>query len=150
MATSGDVLYFDDLEEGTVYWGVECVAHQTEMIEYALKNDPLPMHLDEQAARTSPYGGLIASSGFTITLWFRSTTPLSRRLAVLGALEWRFTLPRPVYPGNRLRNKWTVVTKRLSSRPGRGIVTTKQELLNERDEAVLVCDGVILVATKPN
>jgi acyl dehydratase len=150
MATSdANVLYFEDLEEGTVQWGVECVVNQTEMIEYALKNDPLPMHIDEQAARTSLYGSLIASSGFTISLWFRSSIPIARRLVVLGALEWRFTLPRPVYAGNRLRNKWTVVSKRLSSRPGRGVLTTKQELLNERDEPVLVCDGVILVATKP-
>jgi acyl dehydratase len=117
MATTGaDLLYFEDLEEGAVQWGVECVVDQTEMIEYARRNDPLPMHVDEQAARNSPYGSLVASSGFTISLWFRSTTPIARRVAVLGALEWRFTLPRPVYAGNRLRNKWTVVSKRRADR----------------------------------
>ena len=52
-----DVLYFEDLEEGAVYWGAECLVDRAEMIDYAQKNDPMPMHIDEQAATTSPYGG---------------------------------------------------------------------------------------------
>ncbi len=36
MATSdAGLLYFVDLDEGTVPWGVECGVDQTEMIEYA-------------------------------------------------------------------------------------------------------------------
>jgi hypothetical protein len=110
---------------------------------------PLPMHIDEQTATTSPYGTLIASGGFTITLWYRSTTPIARRLAALGGLEWHFKLPRPVRAGDRSRTKFTIASKRLSSKPGRGVVTTTQELLNEHGDPVLVCEGVILVATRP-
>ena len=144
-----DVLYFEDLEEGAVYWGAECLVDRAEMIDYAQKNDPLPMHIDEQAATTSPYGALIASGGFTISLWYRSTTPIARKLATLGGLEWHFKLPRPVRAGDRLRTKFTVATKRLSSKAGRGVVTTTQELLNEQGDPVLICEGVILVATRP-
>jgi acyl dehydratase len=144
-----DVLYFEDLEGGAVYWGSECLVERAEIIAYAHKNDPLPMHIDEQAASTSPYGTLIASGGFTITLWYRSTAPIARRLATLGGLEWHFKLPRPVRAGDRLRTKFTVANKRLSSKPGRGVVTTAQELLNDQGESVLICEGVILVATRP-
>jgi acyl dehydratase len=147
--TSADVLYFEDLEDGAVYWGAECLVDRAEMVDYAQKNDPLPMHTDEQAASTSPYGTLIASGGFTITLWYRSTTPIARRLATLGGLEWHFKLPRPVRAGDRLRTKFMVASKRLSSKPGRGVVTTTQELLNEQGDPVLICEGVILVATRP-
>ena len=56
-------LYFDDLEVGRVFRGDECVADRDEMLEYARKNDPSPFHVDEDAARNSPYGGLIASAG---------------------------------------------------------------------------------------
>jgi acyl dehydratase len=142
-------LYFEDLEEGAIYWGDECLVDRAEMIDFAHKNDPLPMHIDEQAALRSPYGALIASGAFTISVWYRSTIPIALRLATLGGLEWRIKLPRPVHAGDRLRTKWAIVSKRLSSKPGRGVVTTMQELLNDQGDPVLICEGVILVATRP-
>ena len=36
-------MYFEDLEEGTVFRGDECVADRDEMLEYARKNDPSPL-----------------------------------------------------------------------------------------------------------
>jgi acyl dehydratase len=59
-------LYFEDLNEGTVFRDDECVADKDEMLDYARKNDPSPFHVDEEAARNSPYGGLIASAGYTV------------------------------------------------------------------------------------
>ena len=56
-------MYFEDLEEGTVFPGEECIADKNEMLDYARKNDPSPLHVDEEAARNSPHGGLIASAG---------------------------------------------------------------------------------------
>ena len=95
-------MYFEDLEVGRVFRGDECVADKDEMLEYARKNDPAPFHLDEEAARNSPYGGLIASAGYTVTLWYRSTIPIQRSLAFLGGFEWHIKLPLPVRPGDRL------------------------------------------------
>jgi hypothetical protein len=46
-------IYFEDLDEGTVFRGDECVADKNEMLEYARKNDPLPFHVDEEATRNS-------------------------------------------------------------------------------------------------
>jgi acyl dehydratase len=143
------MLYFEDLVEGAVYWGNECLVDKVEMLEYAHKNDPLPMHIDEEAAKQSPYGGLIASGGFTITLWFRSGIPILGGLSLLAGFDWHINLPRPAHAGDRLRLKVTIVSKRLSSKPGRGLVTTRQEMLNQDDEAVFVCDGTWMVATRP-
>jgi acyl dehydratase len=56
-------MYFEDLEEGVVFRGDVCVADKEEMLDYARKNDPSPFHVDEEAARNSPYGGLIARRG---------------------------------------------------------------------------------------
>jgi len=33
---------------------------------------PWPFHVDEAAAALSPYGGIVASAGYIITLWYRS------------------------------------------------------------------------------
>jgi hypothetical protein len=34
--------HFEDLEDGAVFWGDECEVDKEEMLQYALKNDPLP------------------------------------------------------------------------------------------------------------
>lgn len=46
--------YFEDLQEGTVFRGNECIVDREEMLQWALKNDPSPIHVDEEAAKNSP------------------------------------------------------------------------------------------------
>jgi len=142
-------MYFEDLEEGTVFRGDECVADRDEMLEYARKNDPSPFHVDEEAARNSPYGGLIASAGYTVTLWYRSGIPISRSLAFLGGFEWHIKLPLPVRPGDRLHTEVEIRNKKPSSKPGRGYVTTSQKILNQDSQVVFTCECVLMIATKP-
>jgi len=67
-------VYFEDLEIGSVYLGRECVC-------------------DEAAAARSPFGGVVASGGYIITLWYRSlieiyNTPRAT-WAFLGAFDWK-------------------------------------------------------------
>ncbi len=42
--------YWEDLPVGTVLRGNGVVADRDEMVEYAMKNDPLPFHISEEAA----------------------------------------------------------------------------------------------------
>lgn len=142
-------LHFEDLEEGTVFQGDECFADPEEMLQYALKNDPSPFHVDEEAAKSSPYGGLIASGGYTVTLWYRSQIPILAKLAFLGGSEWHIKLPLPVRPGDTLRTEITLVGKRPSSKPGRGYVPTMQRLVNQSGQAVFTCKLAWIVATRP-
>jgi acyl dehydratase len=142
-------MYFEDLEEGTVFRGDECIADKNEMLDYARKNDPSPFHVDEEAARNSPYGGLIASAGYTVTLWYRSAIPILASIAFLGGFEWHIKLPLPVRPGDRLHTEVEIRNKKPSSKPGRGYVTAFQRILNQDSQVVFTCEVVWMVATKP-
>ena len=142
-------MYFEDLEEGRVFRGDECIADKEEMLDYARKNDPSPFHLDEEAARNSPYGGLIGSGGYTVTLWYRSCIPILGSIAFLGGFEWHITLPLPVRPGDRLHTEVEILSKKASSKPGRGYVTTLHRILNQDSHVVFSCEVVWMVATKP-
>ena len=62
-------VYFEDLDAGSVHLGRECTCDRDEMLEYSRRNDPWPFHVDEAAAAQSPFGGLIASGGYIVTLW---------------------------------------------------------------------------------
>jgi acyl dehydratase len=119
------------------------------MLDYARKNDPLPFHVDEEAAGNSPYGGLIASAGYTVTLWYRSAIAILASIAFLGGFEWHIKLPLPVRPGDRLHSEVEIRNKQPSSKPGRGYVTAVQRILNQDSQVVFTCEAVWMIAAKP-
>ncbi len=147
-------IYFEDLKASDVFWGDEVAVDHEEMLAYNRLNDPWPIHVDEAAAARSPFGGVIASGGYTITLMYRSligayNTP-ERKWEFLGGLDWKLRFLGPVRPGDRLRTKITVTNTRPSSKPGRGIVNNLNEVINQNDEVVMTLDVVCLLATRPD
>ena len=143
-------LHFEDLVEGTVFRGHDCAVDRDEMLEYARRNDPLPIHVDEEAARRSLYKGLIASGGYTVTLWYRSAIPIAEKIAFLGGFEWHIKLLNPVRAGDTLRTEITIDSKRPSSKsPDRGYVNTTHQIVNQAGQPVFTCEVVWIVATRP-
>jgi acyl dehydratase len=145
-------VYFEDLNVGSVHLGRESVCDKDEMLEYSRRNDPWPFHVDEVAAAHSPFGGVIASGGYIITLWYRSlievyNTPKTT-WAFLGGLDWKLKFHAPVRAADTLRAKVTVKDKRLSSKPGRGVITLFHEILNQRSEAVCTVEVIAFLATR--
>jgi acyl dehydratase len=50
-------VYFEDLVEGYVGENAEVIADRDDMVAYAERNDPYPIHVDEQFAATTPLAG---------------------------------------------------------------------------------------------
>jgi acyl dehydratase len=147
-------VYFEDLVEGQEYVSLAVMVDKDEMLEYARKNDPWPFHVDEEAAQASPFGGLIASGGYAISLYYRLGHLLHNtadsKWAFLGGFDWHVSFLRPIRPGDRLRRKTVVRSKRLSSKSGRGVVDTVGTLINGNDEEVLRIEVASLIATRPS
>jgi acyl dehydratase len=120
------MITFEDLAEGAVFWGEEVVVDRVEMVEYARRYDPWPFHVDAEVARRTPFGGLVASAGYTFSLWCQSLHSIIRNpgaeWAFLGGYDLRVKLLQPVRPDHHLRLKLTIGRKRLSTKPGRGHV----------------------------
>ena len=151
-ATNGNI-YYEDLNKGDVFWGDKVIADPEEMMAYNRLNDPWPIHVDEEAAKASPFGGIIASGGYTITLMYRSLLGVYNnadlRWDFLGGLDWQLKFVAPVRPGDRLRTSLTIDSKRLSSKPGRGLLNNRNEVVNQNDEKVMTLNVVALIATRP-
>jgi acyl dehydratase len=132
--------YFEDYVTGAVYeYGYASVT-QAEIIAFAERFDPQPIHVDVQFANNGPFGGLIASGWHTAAIAMRMIVDhyVSRvaSLASPGVDELRW--PTPVRPGDSLRLRTTIVeTRRSRSKPDRGLVRTRAELLNQHDQTVL-------------
>ena len=54
-------IYFEDISVGDKTTSKSISVTKEEIIEFARKYDPQPFHIDEEAAKKSIYGGLIAS-----------------------------------------------------------------------------------------
>jgi acyl dehydratase len=122
------------------------------MLAYNRAYDPWPFHVDAEAASKSPFGGLIASGGYTISLMYRLFHEFAnqpdRKWAFLGGFDWQVKFPEPVLAGDRLHERITIIEKRPSSKPGRGITKVRTEVINDRKGVVLSIDAIVLLATR--
>jgi acyl dehydratase len=143
--------YFEDLNVGDSWMSAEYTVDHEEMLAYGRANDPWPIHVDAEAASKSPFGGLIASGGYTITLMYRLGHEIvnqpDRAWAFLGGFDWHVKFVEPVRSGDRLHERITILEKRTSSKPGRGIVKNLIEVINDRDHVVLSIESTTLMAT---
>ena len=97
-----DKIHFEDFVPGTEIQLGSREVGKDEIIRFALRFDPQPFHIDEEAARTYPYGGLIASGWHTASLLMRMMVDgvLSRATSMgspgIDELRWL----KPMRPGD--------------------------------------------------
>jgi acyl dehydratase len=144
-------LYFEDAGIGTIRTAGPYLVTKDEIIQFARKYDPVPRHLDEEAAARSVFGRLAASSAHTFSIFILLASQLQPRLHVLAGMGWdELRLPKPVRPGDELDLETTILEMRESkSKSDRGILRNRVFLRNKRREAVLECISSILVARRP-
>lgn len=145
-------LYFEELETGTRSAAGPYLVSKDEIIRFAKQYDPIPRHIDEQAAARSMFGGLTASGSHTFAIFILLTSQLQPHFHVLVGLGWdELRLPNAVRPGDELALEMTVLERRESkSKSDRGIVRNRNLLRNQRRETVLECTSNIFVARRPS
>jgi acyl dehydratase len=133
-------LFLEDFTVGQVFSSTRPVrVEKDEIIAFAKKYDPQFFHLDEEAARSSIFGGLVASGWLTAALTMRLLTEREAKPAGgsigLGFDELRW--PIPVRPGDELRIESEVLDVRPSkSRPNLGLIKMRTRTLNQRGQVV--------------
>jgi len=138
------VTYYEDFEVGDVEEFGSYTVSKEEIVEFAEQFDPQPFHVDEEAAKQSPFGGLIASGWHTASLWMKLMVEHhyddAASLGSPGVEEIQWT--EPVRPGDTLSVRLEVAEKRpLESDPGRGLLTTDTAMFNQDDEIVMTMRG---------
>ena len=152
FAVAPDQRYFEDYVPGTAYEFGAITACEAEIIGFARQFDPQSFHIDPEKAKTSRFGGIVASGWHTVSLAMRLYVDhyLSHvaSLASPGVDELRW--PNPVRPGDTLRIRVTILEARPSrSKPDRGVVRARIEALNQNDEQVLSMVGMSILGRRP-
>jgi len=142
-----DLLYFEDVKIGDTERFGRYEVTREEIIEYARQFDPQPFHLDEEAGKASPFGGLIASGWHTGAMLIRMLNDHSiPRAATSGALGFDdLKWVKPVRPGDILSVETRVLDKTESrSRPEIGVVKVESRVLNQAGELKMSLVSIVL------
>ncbi|MDQ8702806.1 MaoC family dehydratase [Streptomyces sp. LHD-70] len=148
-----DDRYYEDYVPGSTYTFGRIALTEGEILDFARRFDTQSIHTDPETARHGPFKGLIASGWHTSAVMMRLyadhfvSRPAS--LASPGVDELRWV--RPVRPGDALAIRTTILDARVSrSKPDRGLVHTRIEVLNQRDEIVLTLTAMNLFLRRPD
>ncbi len=144
--------YFEDFRVGDRFETPGITLTRSEIIDFAMRYDPQPIHMDVVAAEAGPYGGLIASGFQTLALtfrlffqrgWFQDSS-----LGSPGIDEVRWL--KPVYPGDTIHAVIHVQEARPSkSDPGRGVLVFRYDTYNQNDEVVMTYRAPSLSRRRP-
>jgi acyl dehydratase len=144
--------YWEDFRPGeeTVH-GTRTVS-EADIVEFARRYDPQPIHINPDAASGGPFGGLIASGWHLAclfaSLWVPDVLATDTNMWSPGIEELRWLVP--VRPGDELTARSRVVdTWPSKSDRGRGTVLGEYELTNQRDQVVMRFRGRGQIPRRP-
>jgi 3-hydroxybutyryl-CoA dehydratase len=140
------IRYFEDFHEGEEFSTPSRTVTETDVMNFAgVSGDFNSIHTDEEYAKRTAYGGRIAHGFLTLAvasgLWFSSGVFEESLVALYGIENMRFI--KPVRFGDTLTVKLKVITKR--ERKELGIVTVRNEVVNQKGEVVLGFDAMLLL-----
>ena len=144
--------YLEDVKPGEVIELGRRVISKESILAFAREFDPQPFHVDEEAAKTTIYGGLLASGWHTASVMMRLLADgfLNETVSLgsPGVDELRWTAP--VRPDDTLSARLTVLeTIPSRRRPDRGVVRSLIEVRNQRGDVVMTVKGVNLLGRRP-
>jgi acyl dehydratase len=139
-AVYSPVRYLDDLEIGQQWVTAGRTITETDLVMFAAwSGDRHPLHCDEEYAKTTQFGTRIFHGPGALAIAFGLEMQLGWKvgsaIAFLGIRDW--TMPAPIFIGDTIavREEVTAI-KPSSSKPDRGVVTTKVQIVNQNG---LVC-----------
>jgi len=130
--------YWDDAREGDEASTPSYTVTRERIRAYAdLTGDYTPVHVDEEYAKASHFGGLVAHGLMGLSIADGLKTQCDYRFLPGMSLGWTWDFLLPIRVGDVLHVKMRVGSMRASkSKPGWGIVVLPSELINQNGEVV--------------
>ncbi|MEM5789560.1 MAG: MaoC/PaaZ C-terminal domain-containing protein [Syntrophobacteraceae bacterium] len=131
--------YFEDIIEGEHLDCLPVSISKEAIVVFATEFDPQPFHIDEEAARASVFGGLVASSLHTLSACTRTVVEAQGDVAILIGIGMdEVKMFNPVRPGDLLfvDARW-VDLKKSQGKPDRGFARIRCKVANQKGEPVI-------------
>ena len=139
--------WYDEVKVGDSFSSSLTVTETHIVLGSGLFGDFNPLHVDEEFAKKSMFGGRILHGPFTSAL---VAAPVGNFFAgtAIAYLEHSCRFKAPVRPGDTLTTTWTVKAKVDKPKHKGGIIEMQGQATNQRDELAVEAEGKILVANR--
>ena len=153
-------MYFEDTPLGGKITLGSYTFTEENIIAFAKAYDPQPFHIDPEAAKHSPYGGLIASGWQTAAVWMKLMIAHRNAQVENGipATQENYISPgvrdirwlKPVRPGTTLIYTTEPFNKvDWKSRPSLGLLQSRNEARDAKDALYYTFISQVLLARGP-
>jgi acyl dehydratase len=138
---------FDQFELDEVITTARRTITEADIVNFAgLSGDFNPLHTDEEFAKETPFGTRIAHGMLVASI----ATGLANQLGVfegttIALMEQTVRYRGAVLPGDTIHLELRVADKKETSKPDRGVITFAAAVKNQRDEAVIEGEWVLLM-----
>lgn len=130
-------MYFDDIRIGMTAEIAPAVIEKEKMLDFARTYDNIPLHTDEEYAKTTPFGRLIAPGVMSfMTLWARYLEVDFFGGELLAGRSTKIEWLKPVFADDVLRGTVTV-TNAVRRNSRNGLVEIAIDAYNQAGELVL-------------
>ncbi|MCC7182298.1 MAG: (R)-hydratase [Rhodocyclaceae bacterium] len=146
--------FFEDLSLGDTFDSPTRTVTEADVVNFAcLSADHNRLHVDADYAKTSPFGQRIAHGMLVLSIMSGLVTrmQLNQHLepSLMGLLDIQCRFPKPTFIGDTLRVSVQVVEKTETSKPDRGVVAFRRQVINQRGAAVVEGVWKLLVRRRP-
>ena len=133
-------MYFDDLKIGMTIDTAPATIKKEKMIDFARDYDNIPLHTDEEYAKTTPFGKLIAPGVMSfMSVWAKYLEVDFFGEELLAGKSTKIEWLKPVFADDVLTGKATI-TNLVKRNPKNGLVEITIEAYNQ--DGVLVLTDV--------
>ena len=130
-------MYFNDLKLGMTVEIAPAVIEKQKMMDFAHTYDNIPLHTDEEYAKASPFGALIAPGVMSfMSVWAKYLEVDFFGKELLAGKSTKIEWHKPVYADDVLHGK-AVITNLTQRSPRNGIVEITIEAYNHNNVLVL-------------
>ena len=130
-------MYFDDLKLGMSVEIAPAVIKKQKMLDFAHTYDNIPLHTDEEDAKASPFGRLIAPGMMSfMSVWARYLEVDFLGKELLAGKSTKIEWHKPVYAEDVLRGR-AEITNLVKRNARNGLVEVTIEAYNQKGEHVL-------------
>jgi acyl dehydratase len=145
-------IWFEDFIPGTILLSPPRRITLDDIDRYAeLTGERHPVHMDDSFARAAGFRGRIAHGLFGLALIEGLKAQLGCfERSVIASLGWdKVKFLAPLEPGDSVHLELTLVDRRPSARPGRGIATEHGALRRQDGTVVTSGDHVVVLLNRP-
>ena len=130
-------MYFDELKIGMTVETAPAVITKEKMMAFAYDYDNIPLHTDEEYAKGTPFGGLIAPGVMSfMAVWSKYLEVSFFSDSLLAGKSTKIEWLKPVYAEDVLTGR-VVITNLVKRSEKNGLVEVTVEAYNQSGELVL-------------